>query len=77
MVKLNTGPKLTVLVQLAQTETNKFIATARTLPPSRRRAVPEHRLLAAGGVSPEHLVTGCFLAQLCSQVIDTLLTLTK
>ena len=32
MVKLNTGLKLAALVQLAQTETNKFIATARTLP---------------------------------------------
>jgi len=32
MVKLNTGLKLAALVQLAQTETNKFIATARSLP---------------------------------------------
>jgi hypothetical protein len=32
MVKLNTGLKLAALVQLAQTETNKFFATARTLP---------------------------------------------
>jgi len=30
MVKLNTGFKLAALLQLAQTETIKFIATART-----------------------------------------------
>ena len=32
MVKLNTELGLAALLQLAQTETNKFIATARTLP---------------------------------------------
>jgi hypothetical protein len=33
MVKLNTGLKLAALLQLAQTETNKFIAMANTRVP--------------------------------------------
>jgi hypothetical protein len=65
------------LLQLAQTETNKIYRDGAHSPPSRRRAVPEHRLLAAGGVARSIWLLDVFLAQLCSQVIDTLLTLTK
>jgi len=49
MVKLNTELKLAVLVQLAQTETNKFIVTASTRR-HRTAPVPQNALFNSGDV---------------------------